>query len=186
MYQYKNIILGSTLVLITSLALTVHSAHTTTKASVEAAAIDSVITAEIKALYAKSSLVRATDVQVTTINQNVVLSGEVKTKSQYERAITLADSVSGVQTINAENLSLKASKAPLIDSYTTAKVKSSFLKEKLFGSKAIEFWPVKVETKDSIVYLTGKVSSNKERINLIRLAQAVSGVRDVRSAITVR
>ena len=115
-----------------------------------------------------------------------MLSGQVKTKSQYERAITLADSVANVEAINADNLSVKASNAPLKDSYTTAKVKSSFLKEKLFGAKDIEFWPVKVETKDSVVYLTGKVSSNKERNNLIHLAQAVSGVSEVKSSIKIK
>ncbi|HRD69860.1 MAG TPA: BON domain-containing protein [Legionella sp.] len=154
--------------------------------SAERAIKDTVITAKIKTLYAKSPLVKATKVHVTTINHQVVLSGELDTNTQYERAITLAGSVPGVQEINAENLTVKSSDAPLTDAYTTAKVKGVFLKEKLFGKKAIEYWPVTVETKDSVVFLTGKVETEKQRNNLVQLAKQVNGVKSVNSSITLK
>lgn len=182
----NKIILSSALALTTLLPFNVNVAQAASSKSVKAVVSDTVITAKVKALYAKSALVKALDINVTTVNQNVVLTGVVKTESQYERAITLADTVDGVKSINVENLSVKRSKAPLTDSYTTAKVKSAFLKEKLFGSKEIEVWPVKIETKDSVVYLTGKVHNEKERTNLINLAQATAGVKEVKSAITIQ
>lgn len=184
--MYKRTLLCSALTLATITPFTMNFTQAASNVSAEAAVTDTLITAKIKAIYAKSTLVKASKVHVTTINQNVVLTGQLKTKSQYERAITLADSVDGVKGINADNLTVKASNAPLTDAYTTAKVKSSFLKEKLFGTTDIEYWPVKVETKDSVVYLTGKVSSSAERNNLIHLAQAVTGVKSVSSAVTVK
>ena len=182
----NKIILSSVLALTALLPFTISVAQANSSASVKAVVSDTLITSKVKALYAQSSLVEALDIDVTTVNQTVVLSGLVKTTAQYERAITLADSVNGVKSINDDNLVVKASDAPLTDSYTTAKVKSTFLKEKLFGSKAIEVWPVKVETKDSVVYLSGTVHTVKERANLIKLAQATSGVREVKSALTVQ
>lgn len=182
----NKILLVSAFAVATILPFTITTAQANSRIVTESAATDTVITAKIKALYAKSALIKATDIQVTTLNKNVVLSGQVMTKQQYERAIILADSVAGVKAINVDNLSVKASKAPLTDSYTTAKVRSSFLKEKLFGSKNIDLWPVKVETKDSVVYLTGTVPSSKKRSDLIQIAQAVSGVLEVKSSITVQ
>lgn len=154
--------------------------------SLENAITDTAITAKVKTLYAKSPVVKVSKVAVTTVNHNVILTGQLKTSTQYERAITLAESVKGVKYVNADNLTVKASKAPLSDAYTTARVKGRFIKGKLFGEKDIEYWPVKVETKDSIVYLTGQVKTPKERGNLVRIAQSVKGVKAVDSALTIK
>ena len=107
------------------------------------------------------------------------------TRTLSMRAITLAESVDGVRAVNADNLKVKSSSAPLTDAYTTAKVKGAFLKTKLFGSQDIEYWPVKVETKDRVVYLSGSVDTPSERTNLINLTQKVRGVKLVNSSITV-
>jgi osmotically-inducible protein OsmY len=187
MIKLKNLALCSTLALTATLPLITNMASaSSTSVSSEAIAIDAAITSKIKHLYTESNLMKSSVIKITTINQNVVLSGQVKTKSQYQRAIILADRVDGVKAINADNLSIKASNEPLKDAYTTAKVKSTILKEKLFGSKAVEYWPVHVETKDSVVYLTGKVSSAAEKNNLIQVTKSVSGVSAVKSAIVIK
>lgn len=182
--MYKKTLLCAALAFTTISTLPVY-AHSV-GVTAENAVADTVITTKIKALYVKSPLANASKIKVTSINQNVVLSGHLKTNSQYERAITLADSVQGVKAINADNLLVKTSDAPLTDAYTTAKVKGKFLKEKLFGSKAIEYWPVKVETKDSVVYLTGKVKTAQERSNIVHLAKNVTGVKSVKSAVIIQ
>lgn len=158
----------------------------TQSVSAKEAVIDSAITAQVKALYLKSPLVKSADISVMTVNQVVVLTGTVATDIQYERAITLAESVNNVNEVNVEHLDVKKSIAPISDTLITAKVKGVFLKEKLFGKKSIEYWPVVVETKDSVVYLTGKVSTATERKNLINLAQKVNGVKSVNSSITLK
>jgi len=184
--MYKKTLLCTALAIVALNPISFNTAQAASSISAKAALSDTAITAKIKVLYAQSTLVSAAKIHVTTTNQTVALSGKVNTKSEYERAITLADSVDGVKEINAENLSVKASKAPLADAYTTAKVKSSFLREKLFGEKNIEYWPVQVETKDAVVYLTGKVGSLDKRNNLIQVAEAVTGVKSVKSSVVVR
>ncbi|STX52880.1 osmotically inducible protein Y [Legionella busanensis] len=147
---------------------------------------DTAITAKVKALYAKSHLVPGTKISVKTKNQQVILTGKLESDLQYERALALAESVEGVKSVNADHLSITNSKAPLTDTMLTAKVKGVILKEKLFGKKAVEYWPIKVETKNRIVYLTGEVDNDRERANITSLAKNIRGVRAVHSAIAVR
>lgn len=146
---------------------------------------DAGITATIMALYAETSDLKPLNISVTTNRQHVMLTGMVNTASQYEKLIAYAESVGGVKDVNADHLKVKSSKAPLADSLITAKVKGRFLREKLFASDSIEYWPVKVETKDSVVYLSGNVSNDTQRRHLIELAEAVKGVKQVNSAITL-
>ena len=153
---------------------------------VQQAVTDTDITSTILALYSRSPELRMRKIMVTTSAQHVILSGRVYTDRQYEQSIALAKSVRGVRDVKADNLMVKPPQAPLTDTYITAKVKAVFLKEKLFGTKNIEYWPVTVETKNSVVYLSGKVDSVTQRANLIKLTNEVKGVTAVRSAITVR
>ncbi|STX30191.1 osmotically inducible protein Y [Legionella beliardensis] len=147
---------------------------------------DTAITAKIKALYAKSALVPVSAISVTTTNHQVTLAGKVATDLQYEKAVALAESVRDVNSVNAENLQVANSKAPLTDTLITAKVKGAILKEKLFGKKDVEYWPIKVETKNRVVYLTGEVETDRERVNITNLAKNIRGIRAVRSAIAVK
>ncbi len=155
-------------------------------ATVANAVNDTAITAKVKALYAQAPEIKVLDISVSTANQTVVLTGEVATDSQYEKAISIAESVHGVSDVNADNLSVKSSTAPLSDTYITAKVKGSLMREKLFGKEAVEVWPVTVETKEGVVYLTGTVNSAQESANIVKIANAVKGVRSVNSALTVK
>ncbi|MBA2649549.1 MAG: BON domain-containing protein [Legionella sp.] len=147
---------------------------------------DSEITSQINSLYSKSPLLRNQHIVVTTHKRRVTLQGQTKTNHQYERAIIIAESVEGVRHVNVDNLAVKFSRAPLSDSFITAKVKSNFMKEKMFGTQNIRVWPVKVETKDAVVYLTGTVHSKREKNMLIHLANQVKGVKSVVSSLTVK
>lgn len=146
---------------------------------------DTAITAAITAAYAKSTIMKNHFIVVKTVDQHVALTGHVQTSAQYEQAVLVAESTKGVKDVDVSNLVIKNSTTPVADTYTTAKVKGVYLKEKLFGNKQIQYWPIKVETKDSIVYLTGKVSTQTQRANLIKLARSVNGVVGVEAAIAV-
>jgi hyperosmotically inducible protein len=177
----KHLLCGAlTFYTLASLAAQTYPKHITTLSSLS----DTAITAKINALYTKSPTLNDSSISVTTFNHNVVLSGRVATDTQYERAISLADSVIGVNDVNADNLTVKVSKAPLTDTYLTAKVKGMLLKEKLFGRKSIDYWPIKIETKNSVVYLSGKVRSITQKNNLDNLVHGVSGIKSVNSSIT--
>ncbi len=147
---------------------------------------DSAVTAKVKAKFAMSPVVKALNVSVTTTNGDVALAGTVATDMEYERAVALAESVDGVSDVNADNLKVTSSKSPMGDTYITAKVKGSLLKERLFGDKEVEYWPVSVETKNGVVYLTGTVDTAEQQNNIAKVVQGIKGVKSVQSTITVK
>lgn len=138
-------------------------------------------TAQIYELYANTLGLTTSDILVDTDEDCVILSGMVDTNKQYESAIILAQSVKGINAINVDNLLIKTSEAPLNDLFITAKIKAKLIKENIFGES--DYWPIKVETKNSIVYLTGHVSNKAEGEHLIQLATEVDGVKSVVSSI---
>lgn len=181
----KSIFCGAILVCMSMQSMAA-DVNTPTTSTMQETLSDVKITAKIKAAYLMSPLIKTLNISVTTTNQIVVLSGVVTTDQEYERAVTIANSIEGVKAVNVDNLKVTASKSPIADTIITAKVKGKFLKEKLFGDKEIEFWPVSVETKDGVVYLTGVVATEVEQDNLIQLAKDVKDVKSVSSTITVR
>ena len=162
------------------------NADTVAKSSIKNELSDAAITAKIKALYLQSSIIKTLDISVATANHVVDLSGKIATDLQYEEAIALAQSIDGVTDVNADKLQVEASKAPMADTYITAKAKGTILKEKLFGSKSVEYWPVSIETKDGVVYLKGEVDTDGQRTNIVSLIEKIQGVQSVKSAITVK
>lgn len=149
-------------------------------------AANSTTTEKVKALYILSPLIKTMAIEVITNNHNVTLIGTVDTDMQYEEAISLAQSVEGVTDVNANKLMVKASKATLVDNFITAKAKGTIMKKKSFSNQSIQYWPVTIETKDGIVYLSGKVDTEDQRENIIKLIKKIKGVKSVNSVITVK
>ena len=181
----KKTLLCGALAFITISPVVVH-ADTTTTTVVQNGLSDTATTAKIKALYMLSPLIKTFSISVATINHEVVLMGTVDTDMQYEEAVSLAQSVDDVTDVNVDKLMVKDSKAPLADTYITAKAKGTLIKEKLFGSKPVEYWPVTIETKDGEVYLAGVVDTDEQRTNIIKLIEEIKGVKSVKSVITVK
>ena len=182
----KKTVLCGALALITMSPLVVNADTSTTTTEVKNGLADTATTTKIKALYVLSPLIKTLDIKVVTTNHDVTLTGTIDTDMEYEEAVSLAQSVDGVTDVNAEKLLVKASKAPLADTYITAKAKGTIMKEKLFGSKSVEYWPVTIETKDGVVYLAGKVDTDDQRANIIKLIEGIKGVKSVKSVINVK
>lgn len=162
------------------------NAHAATISAVHNELSDTEITAKVKALYVLSPLINALNISIVTTNHNVALTGKIATDLQYEEAVSLAQSIHGVTDVNADKLTVKSSKSPLGDTYITAKAKGTLLKEKLFGEKTVEYWPVHIETKDGVVYMTGNVETEDQRKNIVMLIEKVHGVKSVKSSIIVQ
>ncbi|MBS0285844.1 MAG: BON domain-containing protein [Proteobacteria bacterium] len=81
---------------------------------------------------------------------------------------------------------VKEVKQYLSDSDITAKVKEAFIKEKLFGKEKISAMGVHVKTKKGVVTLSGKVSSQADADNAVKIAKGVEGVHDVKSDLKVK
>lgn len=146
---------------------------------------DSAITTKIKAEMTANKILNPLDVSVSTHNGVVSLKGTVDSDTEYEQAISIAQSVSGVKDINADKLEVKDSKSPLNDLAITAKIKGKLMRTEIFSNKKIAFWGVSIETKDQVVYLTGTAKSRAEVNNIIRIAKSVEGVKSVESTVKV-
>ncbi|WP_165474786.1 BON domain-containing protein [Legionella nagasakiensis] len=114
----------------------------------------------------------------------VYLSGQLPSDTDYEKAITLAESIKGVLDVNADNLTVKDSNSPLYDSYITAKVKGALIQTDLMD-KDIPSWSISVETKNGEVYLSGTVQSEQEKQDVVKVVSSVSGVTKVNDELQV-
>ena len=141
---------------------------------------------KVKSLYIESPILKSTNISVRMHHQHAILSGTLETDAQYEDAVRLAQSVEGVSEVNTTDLLVIKSKSPLNDTYITAKVKGSLMKEKLFGDKAVEYWPVCVTTKNGVVYLTGMVDTEEQKTNILALLGKLEGIKSIESSLTVK
>ena len=114
----------------------------------------------------------------------VYLSGQLDSDTDYEKVITLVESIQGVTEVNADNLTVKGSNQPLTDTYITAKVKGALLESDIMG-KDIPSWSVKVETKDGQVYLSGTVATATEKQTILNVTKKVKGITKVNDQIEV-
>ncbi|MCC5792275.1 MAG: BON domain-containing protein [Legionellaceae bacterium] len=108
----------------------------------------------------------------------VYLKGDLPSNTDYDRVVTMAESVKGVNEVNVDDLTVQGSKQPMGDTYITAKVKGSLIREGLFNTD-IPSWSIGVETKDGKVFLSGEVKSNEEKQRVLDVVQSVQGVKSV-------
>lgn len=120
----------------------------------------------------------ASKITVTATAGNIHLAGQLDSDTDYEKVVTLAESIQGVQDVDASQLTVKQSQSPLQDTYLTAKAKGAILKSDILG-KNIPSWSIGVETKNGKVYLSGKVSNLTQKQKIINIVQSLKGVVQV-------
>jgi hyperosmotically inducible protein len=147
---------------------------------------DSEIISAINSKLATDSTVSNLKVHVTSHNGLVTLTGKVNTVAESAKIIELSESVLGVKDVEAPHLIAKKRKKPLNDSVITAKVKGTFVREKLYGEKDIDVTGVNVITTNGVVYLTGSVATTEEAENAVKLARSIHGVKNVDSKLEVK
>jgi hyperosmotically inducible protein len=138
---------------------------------------DSVITTKVKAALATDSQARGVDTSVETRKGEVMLSGFVDNQAQADRAVQLAKSVQGVNSVD-NKLMVKEGKSTagnvLDDSVVTVKVKSALMAdERTKGSQ------IAVTTDKGVVQLSGYVDSADEQARAASVARNVEGVTNV-------
>jgi hyperosmotically inducible protein len=146
---------------------------------------DTTITASVSAKLALDKNVSHYPITVNTQNGVVSLSGTVNAQSEAAAVVALASSTAGVKAVNASKLEIQASTHPLSDTEITTKVKALFLKQNMFGEKDASTGSVSVETNNGVVYLSGTAENSEQVDNAIKLANSVSGVKNVKSTIVV-
>lgn len=156
------------------------------------ASTDMGITGKVKAQFVADDLVQSAQIEVATKDGVVTLTGNADSEEAKQRALRLARDTTGVvevvDMISARTASGDGN-APdadrtigevFDDSAITIRVKSRLLDDALVDGLEID-----VDTRNGVVFLTGKVASDKQRETAIRLARETKGVRDVQANLTL-
>lgn len=147
---------------------------------------DAAITDEIKTKLSQNETLAPFNIDVITKDGIVNLKGVVDTDPNAGTIIEIAQATEGVSDVYANNLKIKSRKHPFQDTLITAKVKGTFLRDKLFTDKDIETLGIHVKTTNGVVYLTGKTNDQAEIDNAISIARSIKGVKSVQSKLKVK
>lgn len=144
---------------------------------------DTGIVSNIQANVATHSELNNANVTVNSKNGIVSLIGNVTDENKASEYIEIAASTKGVKAVDSAKLTVNNEQIDP-DSIITANVKGSFIRNQLSLNKNIPK-PIKVQTKEGIVTLTGTVTDKKIANKAIQLAKAVNGVTKVKSEIII-
>jgi hyperosmotically inducible protein len=157
---------------------------------------DAGITTSIKGKLVADDLVKARQIDVTTENKVVTLTGEVQSTAEEAQALQIARSTDGVSTVvdeirvvpgaDRDSMTDRAERAAgegtavLGDAGVTATVKA-----KLLADPDVSGLRLDVDTKDGVVTLTGNVATQAQEAEALRIARTTDNVRNVVDRITV-
>lgn len=145
---------------------------------------DVVVTASVKQALLADPAIKSFDLQVETRKGVVQLSGFVDDQMQIDQALAIAQSVSGVTTVE-NGVTLKSSAVTLgtkIDDATvTARVKTALLADPDIKSLDISVLTFKGE-----VQLTGFVNNQGQIDMATQLASATEGATSVKNELMVK
>lgn len=120
------------------------------------------------------------------VNQNVVkLTGVVDTHLQAEKAIELAMAVNGVVDVDSTDLKLSTEKSLIESGVISAKVRGKIALMDL-NSQISSDHNIKVETKNKIVHIKGRVASDHDKQEILKAIKTISGVKGIKEDISVK
>lgn len=131
----------------------------------------------VQQLLIKENDIPNTNIQVTTKDGIVKLSGKIDTSLQANRVIELASSIKSVIDVNTKNLEINGSKKFFSDAFITAKTKGR-IKYLAINKKIAENYKLQVETTNKVVHIFGNVENEKD-IEVIR--NSINSIIDVES-----
>jgi hyperosmotically inducible protein len=157
-------------------------------------ASDAAITARVKSRLLSDPDVSGSRIDVDTKDKVVTLQGSVSSPAESTRAASLAASVDGVSAVsNRLRLATRDDRSPADgaaaggaygkeskagDAMITAKVKTRLLADPDVAGLRID-----VDTRDSVVTLTGTVASEDQAARALALASEVEGVSTVNNRL---
>ena len=146
---------------------------------------DTAITTQVKALLALEDDIESYDIGVTTENHVVYLEGEVDTGLQADKAVEIAQGVSGVKDVDNSKWRVKSSTSYASDSFITAKVKGTIMQlsnNNTIGANS----DLHVETTNGAVHIFGTVTKSNDIATIKQAVTAIKGVKSVNSNIEVK
>jgi hyperosmotically inducible periplasmic protein len=151
---------------------------------------DAGITTSVKSQLLADDQVKARRIDVDTHNRVVTLTGEVRSAEEEKRALQIARSANGVTDVvnqlkvvpeAAPTSGIGAASGAAADAGITAAVKSRLHADPKTAGLRIE-----VDTQNGVVTLNGKVNSETERSEAVKVARETTDVSSVTDNLTVR
>lgn len=141
---------------------------------------DSVITTKITAKFTKDKDLNPFKISVSTSGGGVVmLSGYVKDKDAFVKALRLTKATKGVIGVNARHLQIKRVNTAFTDTYITAKVEAAILEAKVLDDESIPLVGINAKTDNGVVTLSGEVNNQSSITAILRRVNAVKGVKKI-------
>lgn len=167
---------------------------------------DGVITSDVRSKITEDERLRGLILDVKTENGIVTVSGKAHSQDEVDRAIELARNTPGVVSVNSLMKIDSASTSDVLtptpedrktivekgqkeldeaadisgDARIENEVKSKFAADDMIKSRNIL-----ITSKEGIVTLKGTVRTSEEQDEAIRLANSVTGVKEVKSALII-
>jgi hyperosmotically inducible protein len=154
---------------------------------------DSVLTGKVKASLAVDTTVHAGQIEVTTQDGVVTLSGNIDSQAEKDRAMEIARSTGGVRSVVdmlAVRTSADTGNAPdpnrTIGEHVDDAVITAAVKTRLLDDPLVKGLQIDVDTRAGVVFLTGSVGSQAESDRAVELARATDHVKDVKANIDIK
>jgi osmotically-inducible protein OsmY len=153
---------------------------------------DGWITTKIQASYFIDADVKGRDIDVTTQNGIVTLTGTVSSETERREAAAIAREITGVVEVReqlrvmpTEDVAEAAREAddsemPLTDAWLTTKIQAQY-----FADPDVSSLDINVTTQNRIVTLEGEVESTSEKTLAESIARDTDGVTRVISRLVV-
>jgi osmotically-inducible protein OsmY len=153
------------------------------------------ITTQIQARYFSNSAIAGRDIEVSTSNGVVTLTGRVDSEAEKADAVTVARSVEGVARVDDRLVvqpedppvattgtlpSVNIPLAPIDDNRVATSIQARYFLDNTLKGRRIE-----VDTSQGVVTLRGEVASDDERAQALLLARTTEGAQRVEDMLTV-
>lgn len=140
---------------------------------------DSFITTKITAKFTKDKDLNPLKISISTTGSVVMLTGHVKDKQAFVKALRLTKATKGVIGVNARHLEIKRVNTALTDTYITAKVEAAVLEAKVLDDESIPLVGINAKTDNGVVTLSGDVKNRSSIIAILRRVNAIKGVKKI-------
>lgn len=167
---------------------------------------DPVITSDVRSKITEDERLSGLILDVKTDKGVVTINGKTHSQEQIDRAIELARNTPGVVSVNSllkiDAASTSDTLTPTLEDRKTivekgqkeldeaadisgdARIENE-VKSKFAADDMIKSRNIRITSKDGVVTLKGSVRSTTEQDEAVRVANSVSGVREVRSEIII-
>jgi hyperosmotically inducible protein len=153
---------------------------------------DAVLTAKVKTSMAVDTSVKASQIEVSTHNKVVTLTGNLNSQEEKDRALQIARSTSGVVDV-VDMLAVRtgdeSGDAPdpsrSVGTHIDDAVITAAVKNRLLEDPQVKGLRIDVDTREGVVFLTGSVGTREEIDRAVEIARATEHVRDVKPNLVV-